>query len=515
MKKLSRKVICYLLASVCFFSLILTNPTVVTAHNSTQNSQENIVIIDSEEALEYYNTTNFWDNNFQVKISLDQSSDWTVEFDSPNTLSHAWNCTFTKTSNNDSTYHYVFTPPSFNSSVFEFIAQGNKDILPSNMKITYITGPIVPPFQETPIYGFLHVEGNQLYDNANKPVRITGVNWFGFETTACVVHGRWKRDYKIMLNQIKDVGFNTIRLPWANHIMDPNRNPMTIGFGNTDPVDQTPNTNSDLKDMNCLETLDAIIDYAGKIGLRIILDNHSREPDAYMQETLWYTDKFTEEQWIADWVTLAERYKDNPTVIGFDLNNEPHVNATWGNSNPSTDWNKACERCGNAILEANPNVLIIVEGVEKYNGDGYWWGGNLSGVRDYPINISNPSKLVYSMHEYGPNVHNQEWFSAPDFPNNMPKVWYDHFGFIRDENIGHLLCGEFGIQANSGVQKTWFIEFMKAYGADTSWTFWCWNPNSGDTGGILDTNWETIVDWKVDYIKPYFDELILGEDLGK
>jgi len=24
-----------------------------------------------------------------------------------------------------------------------------------------------------------------------------------------------------------------------------------------------------------------------------------------------------------------------------------------------------------------------------------------------------------------------------------------------------------------------------------SWTFWSWNPNSGDTGGILNNDWNT------------------------
>jgi len=30
--------------------------------------------------------------------------------------------------------------------------------------------------------GFLHIEGNQLFDSQENPVRLTGVNWFGFET---------------------------------------------------------------------------------------------------------------------------------------------------------------------------------------------------------------------------------------------------------------------------------------------------------------------------------------------
>jgi hypothetical protein len=41
--------------------------------------------------------------------------------------------------------------------------------------------------------------------------------------------------------------------------------------------------------------------------------------------------------------------------------------ATWGNSSPSTDWNKAAERIASAALAGYPgyNKLIFVEGVQQ------------------------------------------------------------------------------------------------------------------------------------------------------
>ncbi|MCW5732620.1 MAG: hypothetical protein KIS73_00755 [Enhydrobacter sp.] len=35
-----------------------------------------------------------------------------------------------------------------------------------------------------------------------------------------------------------------------------------------------------------------------------------------------------------------------------------------------------------------------------------------------------------------------------------------------------------------------------------SWTFWSWNPNSGDTGGILKDDWTGVNHNKLDYLKP-------------
>src|SRR5689334_14757244 len=46
--------------------------------------------------------------------------------------------------------------------------------------------------------GYWHTSGRQILDSGNKPVRIAGVNWFGFETANYVAHGLWSRDYKSM-----------------------------------------------------------------------------------------------------------------------------------------------------------------------------------------------------------------------------------------------------------------------------------------------------------------------------
>ena len=35
-----------------------------------------------------------------------------------------------------------------------------------------------------------------------------------------------------------------------------------------------------------------------------------------------------------------------------------------------------------------------------------------------------------------------------------------------------------------------------------SFAFWCWNPDSGDTGGILQDDWMTVNQNKLDIIKP-------------
>jgi endoglucanase len=366
---------------------------------------------------------------------------------------------------------------------------------------------------------YIHAKGSKLYNDNNEEVRLTGVNWFGFETSNMGPHGLWARDYHGILIQIKQLGFNCIRMPFCNAMLRDGAEVNSINFYGTDPYYPRADTlmNIELKGLSPLQMLDKIIGYAKELGLVIILDNHSREPDGYMNEKLWYTDKTSEQLWIDDWVMLAGRYKNNPTVIGVDLDNEPHGKAAdggsiWGTGDTLHDWNTAAQKCGNAILAANPDLLIIVEGVEQYVSTTYWWGGNLRGVSTYPITLTNKEKLMYSAHEYGPEVFQQTWFDDSSFPDNMESIWNAAFGYIVKDNTAPILIGEFGIKdtsSYSGKAGTWFknlLEYMSKL--SYSWTFWCFNPNSGDTGGLLSYDWLTVEQWKVDALKTYCAPLI-------
>ena len=377
------------------------------------------------------------------------------------------------------------------------------------MCLTFLTMHQVSGQQCTGNY--LSASGNKLYDAQGKVVRLTGINWFGFETSNRAPHGLWSRDCKSMLMQIKDLGFNSIRIPWSNAILEPGA---TMSGISTAPVPD-PYTGRILNEVegsltDPLDLLDLMVDYCQELNLKIILDNHSRQPDGYLSEELWYTDITPHEKWIEDWVFLADRYKNKDAVIAMDINNEPHGKngngSRWGSGDIASDWRLAAEACGDAILAVNPNVLIMVEGVEEFENETYWWGGNLKGAASYPVRLSDPSKLVYSPHEYGPTVFQQTWFSDPTFPDNMPAIWEANFNYLHTQNISPLYAGEFGIKTQGGVDEVWFDTYLAFMGdKGYSWSFWCWNPNSGDTGGILTDDWSSIHDWKMNKLIPHLD----------
>jgi endoglucanase len=142
-----------------------------------------------------------------------------------------------------------------------------------------------------------------------------------------------------------------------------------------------------------------------------------------------------------------------------------------------------------------------VEGVEQNEGQWYWWGGNLSGASNKPIKLNTEGRLVYSTHDYPNSVHSQSWLNAANFPDNLPAIWDSMWGKLAKSNQAPILVGEFGTKLETESDKKWLtklVEYMNSNGI--SWTFWCFNPNSGDTGGILADDWTSVRQDKMAYL---------------
>ena len=351
------------------------------------------------------------------------------------------------------------------------------------------------------VTGFFHTSDGKVVDAAGHEARFTGITWFGLETRSFAPDGLWARNWQDMLDQMVAAGFNTIRLPYSNQLLD---DPAAVPTG----INYT--LNPDLKGLKGLALMDRIIQGAGHRGLRIILDQH--RPTADGQSELWYTPQVPESSWLGDWTALAKHYRSEAAVIGADLHNEPHGTATWGDGNPATDWRLASERAGNAILSINPDWLIVVEGIENYHGDFYWWGGNLEGAGQYPVRLSRPNQLVYSAHDYGPSVYNQSWFQAPGFPGNLPAIWQQHWAYLEQQHLAPVVLGEFGgrsvAQDTEGIWQRTLVNYLVTN--RIGYWYWAWNANSGDTGGILQDDWKTVNAAKLKMLSVYEWPLLAG-----
>jgi endoglucanase len=320
---------------------------------------------------------------------------------------------------------------------------------------------------------YLHTNGGQIVDSQGRAVRLTGLNWFGLETPNYCPHGLWVRSMDSMLDQISGLGYNVIRVPYCTQMLDPGSTPNGIDY----------NLNPALQGLTGLQILDKLVAGAGKRGLKILLDRHRLEP--WSQSPLWYDGQYSEARWISDWQMLAQRYNGSDTVIGCDLHNEPHAPADWGSGNLNTDWRLAAERAGNAILAVNPHLLIIVEGID--------WGRDLTEAAQYPVQLNIGNQLVYSPHDYPQSVSDKPRYHDPNYPANLSGMWDADWGYLAKRNIAPLWLGEFGTANVTLSDQQWFHAIANyLLSSGISFSYWCWNPDSGDTGGILEDDWQTV-----------------------
>lgn len=371
--------------------------------------------------------------------------------------------------------------------------------------------------------------GNIVTDEPTpQPFRLRTVNWYGMEVI-CVPLPLWDRAYKTVtiggvthpgiLDQIKGLGFNGIRLPIAADIVMPGvrlvagnaLSPKNIDFW--PPGTEVEGVWPQPAPIPSIEILDLIVAHCRALGLRIVLDMHCLAPNpdnAVGMGGRWFTTptptapsqtnygtvggQRNERFWIDAWVFLADRYKNEPTVCGFDLANEPH-NCTWDND-PFTGIAAAYERCAAEIQAVNPKALIICQGITgnvTFPGGQTWgtvWAGNLTGVKTRPLVIPHQDRLVYSNHEYatvgagsGP-----DWLRAPGYPDLLPEVWDHIWGFIPRDGIAPLYMGEFGAVFGPGqtINNAWIAK-ITGYVAqrDISWAYWCFNEGGDAFPGVL------------------------------
>jgi endoglucanase len=102
-------------------------------------------------------------------------------------------------------------------------------------------------------------------------------------------------------------------------------------------------------------------------------------------------------------------------------------------------------------------------------------------------------------------VYDQPWFTARNFPDDLFDVWYDAWAYLRFEGIGPVLVGEFGGRSVSadqeGIWQRTLVGYLKQYGF--SYTYWAWNPDSADTGGVLQDDWCSIDQYKLEVLSYY------------
>lgn len=379
---------------------------------------------------------------------------------------------------------------------------------------------------------WLTTEGAHIVDMSGTEVWLTGCNWFGYNTGTNLFDGVWNCNLEDSLKGIADHGFNVLRVPMSSELL------LQWKKGEYPKANYNNAYNEKLNSMNSLEIFDYVLQLCEQNGMKVIIDIHTVKTDASGHNyPLWYRQDMTVDDFVESLAWVAGRYKNNDTIIAYDLKNEPHgkaqetEHAIWNDSDAANNWKKVAERAGNAVLDANPHALIIIEGIQIYpknietnnyvstndDADYYntWWGANLMAVKKYPIDFGSPERnkqIVYSPHDYGPRVYEQPWFQGGfTYDSLMKDAWYDYWLYIQEEGIAPIFVGEWG-GFMEGDNLKW-MEYFRQLIAEKHLhhTFWCYNANSGDTGGLVKDDFRTWDEEKYNFVK----EVLWQNEAGK
>jgi aryl-phospho-beta-D-glucosidase BglC (GH1 family) len=345
----------------------------------------------------------------------------------------------------------------------------------------------------------------RIYDPAGVEMQIRGISHFGFNAAILQPQYLWSMGWKQQIAQIKALGFNAVRLPFV---------PDTLY--NTTPVNQLSyidaSLNPELIGKTPLQAMDLWMAEAERQGLYVMLDFHS--VSKVRQYPTWYVSNpadfglihngqaYPQSYWLRDLAFVARRYAGLKHFFAIDIYNEPNGVVRWAAgdanmSNPANFWKPNAEAAASAVLAANPSLLVFVQGING-NFDGIEdsnlpmnWGEDFQPQANQPLAIA-AGKLVLTPHTYGPDVFVKYTFSAANFPANLPAQWDQLFGRFASQLP--VVLGEWGGRYGNGTggskDVTWqnaLVDYLIARNMRSTF-YWCYTPNSGDSGGILDDN---------------------------
>jgi aryl-phospho-beta-D-glucosidase BglC (GH1 family) len=258
-------------------------------------------------------------------------------------------------------------------------------------------------------------------------------------------YNSWLKNHltKTDIDSLKSWGFNSIRLPIHYKLF-------------TLPVEKEPKPGIDTWINTGFELTDSLLKWCEVNHMYLILDMHSTPggqghdlpiSDRNLKYASLWESQENQQKLINLWKKLAERYKNETYIGGYDLINEPN----WGfqdtteKTGMKETLNKPLRKLlidiTQAIRSVDKNHLIIVEG----NG----WGNNYKGI--FPTWDSN---MAVSFHKYW-TVNSQESIKL--------------FLEIRDKYNIPLWLGEAGENSNA-----WFNEAIEL--AQYNQIGWCWWP---------------------------------------
>lgn len=146
--------------------------------------------------------------------------------------------------------------------------------------------------------------------------------------------------------------------------------------------------------------IDQNIAWAKKYNIYLILNIHVPQGGFQSQckgDALWTTPS-NQDRLVSLWKAIADRYKNEPIIAGFDLLNEPTPSVT------VTNWKNLAQRMIDTIRTVDQNHLLIAEKAIALGCD---YGFNDGNNNFQPLKEEN---LMYTIHMYDPYEYTHQLF---------------------------------------------------------------------------------------------------------
>lgn len=233
------------------------------------------------------------------------------------------------------------------------------------------------------------------------------------------------------IDSLKAWGFNSVRLPMHYNLFTP-------------PVENEPVAGEDTWLAKGFEMTDSLLAWCRKNEIYVILDLHAApggqgndKPIADIDTTkprLWESE-LNRQKTVALWNKLADRYKDEEWIGGYDLINETNFPLE-----DNTALRELFHDITAAVREVDTNHIIFIEGNQfandytgltppwddnmAYSFHKYWNPTTVETIQKY-LNIRSEFSVPFWMGESGEN--NNEWYkSAVQLfeSNNIGWAWW-------------------------------------------------------------------------------------------
>lgn len=254
---------------------------------------------------------------------------------------------------------------------------------------------------------------------------------------------------------IKATGANTVRLPFNYKLFT-----LEDYMGKNDAGEG-------------FRIIDRLVSWCKAQGLYLILDMHDC-PGGQTGDNIdngygypWlFEEEAYQQQFYDIWKTIAAHYKDEPTILGYELMNEPI--ATKFSQELQAKLNARIEgiykKAVKAIREVDNNHIILLGGTQ--------WNSNFAPFTDWTFD----SKIMYTCHRYG---------------GEPTAEAIKHFIDFRNKTKLPMLMGEIGHNSDDWQAK--FCETMRK--ANIGYTFWPYKKAEGSCmmGISVPAGWDTVV----------------------